>query len=219
MERLYYLNRQPRRTPQYGKPLQAWENVESVIAQTQAFLRGVLADGILNTAEADALHRLFQSKSEAISMVGFPLTDLVRRVDEYAIDGVWTEEELADLQQELTAFLNDGAPDAEAAPAQPASMIFTQPCPPIVYPGSEFVLSGQFAWGTKNQVVKAIEGKGGVCHERVRQSTRYVIVGSFVSEGWAHGSYGRKIEAALDLINDGHPIAVVSEADWRSSLE
>lgn len=51
-----------------------------------------------------------------------------------------------------------------------------------------------------------------------RRSTSYLVVGSFVSEGWSHGSYGRKIEAALALRDQQKTLAIISEETWRASL-
>lgn len=215
MARLYYLNRTDRRTPQYQAPLQSWENADAVIAQIKSFIAGVLADNRINEAEANALHRLMLERSEAIKQIGFPLSDLARRVESFAADGVWTPEELAELKAELDAFTNQ---PLNRQPPRASLSIFTEPAPAISYSGSEFVITGNFAYGTRNQVIKAIEERGGVANERPRQNTRYVIVGSFVSEGWAHGNYGRKVEAAMDLKASGYDIAIVSEEHWRSSL-
>jgi len=215
MARLYYLNRTDRRTPQYQAPMQAWENADAVIAQIKSFIAGVLADNQINEAEANALHRLLIERSEAIKQIGFPLTDLARRVESFAADGVWTSEELTELKDELDAFTIQ---PLDQQPLRSSLSIFTEPAPLITYPGNEFVITGNFAFGTRNQVLKAIEERGGIPHERPRQSTRYVIVGSFVSEGWAHGNYGRKVEAAMDLRASGYDVSIVSEECWRSSL-
>lgn len=218
MARLYYLNRTEHRTPQYQGAMKAWENVDSVVAQIRAFVSGVLADNAVNTMEAHALHKLLADRAEAIDRIGFPLTDLARRVDEYARDGVWTPEELTELQAVLEAFASRPVDSPERAPIRSNESFFTDPASPIEYHANEFVLTGNFAFGTKNQVIKAIEERGGVVHARPRHGTRYVIVGSFVSEGWAHGNYGRKIEAAMDLRESGQNLDILSEDDWKKSL-
>jgi NAD-dependent DNA ligase len=215
MARLYYLNQRERRTPQYQAPMQAWENADAVVAQVRSFIAGVLADGAVNEAEAKALNQFLQSRRAAIEQVGFPLEDLARRVALYSEDGFWTPEELTELKDELDAFSNKTVGEQ---PERSSLSIFTKPTPTLVYPGSEFVITGNFAFGTRNQVLKVIEERGGIPHERPRQSTKYVIVGSFVSEGWAHGNYGRKIEAAMDLRASGLDVSIVSEEDWKKSL-
>ncbi|MEZ0273748.1 MAG: hypothetical protein ACAH88_02495 [Roseimicrobium sp.] len=215
MSKLYYLQL-PRRTPQFQAPaMQAWESADAVVAQMQAFIRGVLADGSLNEAEAGALCGLLRERKSAIDSIGFPLVDLARRVEAAAADGVFTEEELSELRDQLQAFVS--APK-ENEPARSAIGCFDDPAPAIVYPEQEFVVTGQFAWGTRNQIIQAIEARGGVPHERIRRSTRYIVVGAFVSGGWAHGNYGRKIEGAIELRKSGVPLAIVSEAHWVSSV-
>jgi NAD-dependent DNA ligase len=151
-----------------------------------------------------------ESRSKAIADVGPAVSDLVARVEAFAADGVWAKEELVELQSLLEAFGSHRIAGNE--PSKPLTHIFDEPQPSITYPGKGFVLSGQFAYGRKNLVIDVIESKGGVVHTNVRRSTDYLLVGSFVSEGWAHGSYGRKIEAAMEGRAAGHGIAIVSEA-------
>jgi len=40
-----------------------------------------------------------------------------------------------------------------------------------------------------------------------------------VAPDWAHTSYGRKIESAVALQQEGHSIAIISERRWLAALE
>ena len=44
--------------------------------------------------------------------------------------------------------------------------------------------------------------------------TDYLVVGNLGSEQWYYGSYGRKIEKAIELQNQGKPISIIEEDDF-----
>jgi hypothetical protein len=44
------------------------------------------------------------------------------------------------------------------------------------------------------------------------------VIGVFASRDWYHTNYGRKIERAVELRAEGHPITNLSEEHWRSFL-
>lgn len=52
----------------------------------------------------------------------------------------------------------------------------------------------------------------GVCH------TGEFAYGTRVSPDWAHTSYGRKIERAVELQEQGHPLFIISEQRWLQAL-
>jgi hypothetical protein len=44
------------------------------------------------------------------------------------------------------------------------------------------------------------------------------VVGSLGSQEWKHGSFGTKIDRAMELKQQGAPIAVVKEDHWAAAL-
>ncbi|MEQ8957566.1 MAG: hypothetical protein RLP02_06520, partial [Coleofasciculus sp. C2-GNP5-27] len=48
--------------------------------------------------------------------------------------------------------------------------------------------------------------------------TNYLIIGCYATESWAHSSFGRKIEKAVDFRENGVPIRIVSEEHWIQYL-
>jgi hypothetical protein len=45
------------------------------------------------------------------------------------------------------------------------------------------------------------------------------VVGSFAEPAWAHQSYGRKIETALELKSHGSTCKIISEEHWAKYLQ
>ena len=48
--------------------------------------------------------------------------------------------------------------------------------------------------------------------------TDYLVIGSYATDSWAHSSWGRKIEKAVEMTNKGHPVKIISEEHWSKSL-
>jgi NAD-dependent DNA ligase len=95
-----------------------------------------------------------------------------------------------------------------------------QPLPDeVVFSGNEFVPTGRFAFGTRSKVADAITALNGIPKDGFpTQTTRYLIIGVFASRDWYHTNYGRKIERAVELRSEGHPISILSEEHWRSFI-
>jgi hypothetical protein len=49
-------------------------------------------------------------------------------------------------------------------------------------------------------------------------ATRYLVIGAYATESWAHSSFGRKIEKGVDMRASGVPIAIVGESHWAEHL-
>jgi hypothetical protein len=76
-----------------------------------------------------------------------------------------------------------------------------EPAPNVVFEGRSFCFSGVFVYGEgdREQCKAAVRARGGYCHERPTHDLNYLVVGSFLQPDWAHRTYGRKIESALEL--------------------
>jgi len=60
--------------------------------------------------------------------------------------------------------------------------------------------------------------RGGEPCPNPRQKLDYLVLGIMGSRDWAHSSFGRKIEKAMEYKKAGHPIAIVSERHWSGYL-
>jgi NAD-dependent DNA ligase len=60
--------------------------------------------------------------------------------------------------------------------------------------------------------------RGGVVVDSVSAEVDYLVVGALGSSEWVHGSYGRKIERAIELYDQlGAPL-ILSEQQWAIAL-
>ncbi len=50
--------------------------------------------------------------------------------------------------------------------------------------------------------------------------TNFVVLGTYVTPAWAHQSFGRKIEKAMEYRDrNGTGLRIVHENDWMRALE
>jgi NAD-dependent DNA ligase len=80
------------------------------------------------------------------------------------------------------------------------------------------VFTGKFAFGPRADCERQVIKLGAACERAITHRTRYLVIGTFGSRDWVHTSFGRKIEKAVQYRDDGHPLAIVAEDHWASSL-
>lgn len=175
--------------------------------------KGILADGSVDQSEAEFLHGwLIQNQQTTDNPV---ILNLLDRVSAMLEDGVLDREEA----QELLAALQQisGEPSEFGELAKTGSLPLDRPAPPIVFEGSTFLFTGTCAFGTRKECHAATEKLGGVNTKGVTKTLDYLVLGTYVTDSWAHETFGRKIEKAMEYRDAGVPLAIVSEEHWASS--
>lgn len=179
--------------------------------------RGLLADGHVSQMEAEFLRDWIERNAPFVKE--YPFAQIYRVLAEILHDGVIDEDESADLHDTLICFVGGEAFDEEAQTAsRSTSLPIDDPEPAIVYPGAVFVVTGTFSFGARRLVQNEITSRGGELGGAPTRKTRFLVIGDLGSRDWYNSNAGRKIEKAVELRSDGHPLAIVSEAHWARSL-
>lgn len=175
---------------------------------------GILADGKVTQEEARYLHNWLEAN---VAIVGNPVVDtLLHRVQGYLKDGVLDDLEAADLFDTLKKFAG-GTFDIRSM-LQATRLPLDEPAPMIEFAGRQFCFTGTFAFGGRRDCERAVADRGAKAGN-LTMSTDYLVIGIYATGSWAHSSYGRKIEKALDLNKEGRArIAIISEEHWVGSL-
>jgi len=79
------------------------------------------------------------------------------------------------------------------------------------------VFTGTCAYGTRQQCHDATQSLGGLIATGVTKSIHYLVLGTYVTDSWAHETYGRKIEKAMRYRDQGVPLAIIMEEHWINS--
>ncbi|TDY01111.1 BRCT domain-containing protein [Thiohalophilus thiocyanatoxydans] len=175
--------------------------------------KGMVADGRINQAEAEALlNWLMQSRQASNNPI---ILNLLEKVSTMLEDGVLDDEESAELFSILRKVSGDSSEIGEVAKS--TSLPINKPDPEIIFVGMSFIFTGTCAYGTRKQCQEAIESLGGINAKSVTKSLNYLVLGTYVTDSWVHENYGRKIEKAMRYRDDGVPLVITTEEHWINS--
>lgn len=178
--------------------------------------RGMIADGVVTDSEAHELRTWARRNPDLC--ISFPGADLYERLLSTYEDGRVDPDE----RQELLWFLQQLAGEPELSDDPEAggatTLPLTRPAPRISHEGSRFVVTGRFLCGTRKEVLRRLETRGAQVHPSVTLDTSYLLIGCMASRDWKHGSFGTKIQKAVELRERGYPIAIVAEDHWAAHL-
>lgn len=91
--------------------------------------------------------------------------------------------------------------------------------PKIHLKNSLFCFTGKSSRCQRKEIAELIEKNGGLFNDRVVNDTNYLIVGNEGNPDWAYACYGRKIERAIKLRKEGHPIKIINELDFWNIID
>jgi len=162
----------------------------------QEYLKNITEDGRITEQEAKHLHRWLMDNR---SLRGnFPFDKAFFTVEQALHDGTLEREEL-EAMQELFARV-----------AEPSTPEYTEETP---LTGKNYVLTGEFAYGDRQQVQARLAEMGAVSQNNVTRKTDVLIVGSHGSDAWAAGTRGTKMKRALEMQSKGHHIRILREEE------
>lgn len=176
--------------------------------------KGLIADGVLNEQEATFLVQWLEQNSTFSS---WPFDVINKRVAQMLEDGVIDAEERTELLSILQSLVGE-KPIAEHISSFATTLPLTSPVPEISFKGKTFCFTGKFAFGQRKDCEKAVADAGGIPKGSVTTSLDYLVVGLMGNEDWAHSTFGRKIQQAIDFNAKGKNIAILAEDAWANAL-
>jgi NAD-dependent DNA ligase len=175
---------------------------------------GLVADRVLTDGEIHFLHDWLEAHDEV--SVAWPGNIILARVRTVLEDGIITDAE----REYLVTTLDDliGAPDGMPATSRLVTQLaFDEPAS-VQIGGNAFCLTGDFVYAPRAVCFRAIESRGGIVKKDVSRQITYLVVGGLGSPEWKHGSYGTKIDRAMELKAEGCGPFVIREDLWAAAL-
>lgn len=174
--------------------------------------KGLVADGKVVQAEAEFLQTwLVQAQQLSDHPV---ILNLLEKVEVMLEDGVLDDDESAELFEILRLINGENSELGEMA--KTTALPINDPLPSLNFEGKSFLFTGTCAFGTRKQCQAAIESLGGVSAKSVTKSLNYLVLGTYVTDSWAHETFGRKIEKAMEYRDNGVPLVIVTEEHWAN---
>lgn len=173
--------------------------------------KGITADGKVDQAEAEFLQTWLIQNCKTKNPI---ILNLLSKVSEMLEDGILDREESSELLAILRQISGEKAEIGEVA--KTSTLPVCLPPPKIEFIGRVFLFTGTCAYGTRKQCQEAIELLGGINASTVTKKLDYLILGTYVTDSWAHESFGRKIEKAMEYRESGLPISIITEEHWAN---
>jgi len=174
--------------------------------------KGLVADGKVNQSEAEFLLTwLIQNQHNTENPI---IDNLLQKVAVMLEDGVLDSDESEELKNILQAISGESSEVGELA--KTTSLPVDAPLPKISFDGSSFLFTGTCAFGTRKDCQTAIEELGGINAKGVTKTLNYLVLGTYVTDSWAHETFGRKIEKAIEYRNNGLPLIIITEEHWAN---
>ena len=175
--------------------------------------QGVLCDGRLSDEEIGFLGKWLR-ENEAIANE-WPGDVVHARVRAALADGIITEAERSHIVETLTDLIGGSAEQATQR-NQVTNLAFDS-VDTVAFPTRSFCLTGDFLYAPRESCIAAIETRGGRVGGVTKKLT-YLIIGSRGSAEWKHGTFGTKVEKAMQYKRAGAPILIVAEEKWVAAL-
>lgn len=174
--------------------------------------KGIVADGIVNQQEAEMLQNwLVQSRQATSNPI---IENLLEKVDSILEDGVLDDEESSELMSVLQQIGGENSEIGELA--KTSKLPVDDPMPSIIFKNSTFLFTGTCAFGSRKQCQDVIERLGGKNAKSVTKSLNYLVLGTYITDSWAHETFGRKIEKAIEYRDNNVPLSIVTEEHWAN---
>lgn len=180
---------------------------------------GMTADGKVNQREAEFLQDWI---SQNLVHLDDPVVNLLyRRLSDMLSDGVLDAEESAELLEMLHAFAGVSVekPKVSDNPFTPSNLLpLNDPAPRLEWSGHLYVFTGVMAYGPRKHCEEVVVNRGGGIAPSISKKVSYLVVGQIGNEQWLHSTYGTKIKKAVELRDNGAPVAIISEKHWQASV-
>jgi len=174
--------------------------------------RGMLADGKIVQEEAEFLQRWLH---QAQDMGDDPIYRiLTSRLEMMLADDVLDADESQELLEMLQALTGDNGKPTNYR--RPSHLPLNDPLPDIDFQDRGFTFTGVMAFGPRKECQALVTERGGKALPGPSKKVHYLVIGTIANEHWAHSSYGRKIERALEIRESGHPLAIINEDHFIS---
>lgn len=179
---------------------------------------GITADGHINQQEAEFLQDWIATN---LVHLDDPVTNLLyRRLSDMLSDGVLDADESAELLEILRGFggLSASSRNQATMPLLHRTLFRSTIQLPSLS-GRAISTFSLASWSTAPEsIAKRSSSTAAGNSLRHQQKVHYLVVGEIGNEQWLHSTYGTKIKRAVELREEGHPIAIISEKHWQASM-
>ncbi|MFZ3501992.1 BRCT domain-containing protein [Vibrio harveyi] len=186
---------------------------ESTVNHLLGFLSGISADDTICDKEIERLSSLLE-KDKTLSSI-WPANAIKKRLDAILADDLVDEDERKELLDLIKAVSGQSMLDTGLAYGMTADFSTTQDGR-LCINGKRVCFTGKFLSGTRKVQEQRANALGAEIKGTVSKSIDILVLGSIASRDWRFTSYGRKIESALSLRDEGVSVEIINEELWNA---
>ena len=197
-----------------------YDTITSDMQKLQGIFHGILSDGVITKKELEGLKE-WLSENEQLATY-HPYDEVFSLVTSVLKDGKVSLEE----EHLLKAFFSQFVENSNACEdlSEEERNLFRKQgicalAPDVVVEGHSFCFTGKSTKASRTEIAEIINNAGGKFKNNVNKDTNYLIVGNEGNPCWAFACYGRKIEKAIELRQQGNHIVIVNEVDFWDSID
>lgn len=183
-------------------------NTNKAIEHLIGMVTGMIADEHLHDKEILLLQMWLKDHPDVTAV--FPGSVIARKISEVLEDGAITEAERAHLLGVLTQLASTDFSSTGSTSAEVSSLPI-EDAVTIDFNNSMVCFTGEFLYGTRAACDRLVLKLGAMCTDNVSKKVDILVIGTKVSPDWAHTTFGRKIQKAVELQEQGHAIEIISE--------
>lgn len=192
-----------------------WNAARRSIGALVGIAQGILADGIVETAEIVYLRQWLVDNGDMATT--WPGSVIYAKIQDIAADGVTTPSEREHFAAVLRKLI--GAEAEELAETSRPTRLDLDNIDRVEFGGSTFCFTGEFVFGPRGTCEEFTKRRGGIVQSGITKKLRYLVVGGMGSVEWRGISFGNKIMKAQQYKSAGVPILIVHEDIWSNSME
>ena len=205
-----------------------YDSFTSEMRILHGYISGIMADGVINIKELEVfnnwldVHNKFSNRwpySEIAELIHNVLRDGKIDNSEHGkmmnIFGDFIEKKISDNY--IDDSISDGSwMKSEAPVVKSVSSIFENVN--IVLNAKAFCFTGQANLKRKD-LREMLENSGGIFKNGVSHQIDYLVIGNKSNPAWVYATYGRKIEAVMNLKKEGYSISIINESQFVQAVD
>lgn len=192
-----------------------FSTITADIQRLHTLLAGIAADGLVSEAELKGLSKWLAEHSHLEN--SYPYDEVSNKIAKVLKDNhidPQEQKELLSLFGEFVSMLDD---KTITNPTVNDNNLCDKN-PHIDFNGV-FCFTGASHKYSRSGFKKVITGLGGKVTEDITTRLNYLVIGNKGQPKWKFGSYGSKIDEAIKLKKNGHPIMIIHEIDLHKAID
>ena len=179
--------------------------------QLKNITQGILADDVINENEVEYLLNWIDDHIEVT------LNDEIEKIYdvllEAMMDGEIDKQEERAIKKLLSTFIEENNNSEDCLSP------LCSPLPDVTITDNVFCFTGDFNLGTRGYCEKIVLAHGAKTSKGITKKVDYLVIGANESELWSHGSYGAKIEKAVEYREKGTGVKIISEEHFLKYID